>query len=82
MGLDTTVTVLEEEPFMEVIRDVLAHGNDLVIVGGEEVERGVTAALSSGALHRRRKCPVPVWVMRPPGPETEQDSGPGRPRCR
>lgn len=70
VGPDTTVTVLEGEPFLEIIRHVLAHGNDLVVVGGEGVERGVTPELSSGVMHLLRKCPVPVWVMRPPGPET------------
>lgn len=70
VGGDAEVRVLEGEPFLEVIRHVLAHGNDLVVVGGEQVERGVTPELSSGVMHLLRKCPVPVWVMRPPRPET------------
>lgn len=65
VGADTQVKVLEGEPFLEVIRHVLAHHNDLVIVGGEEVERSVTPELSSEVMHLLRKCPVPVWVMRP-----------------
>ena len=48
-GAGIDVTVLEGEPFIEVIRHVLAQGNDLVIVGGDEIERGVTPELSSGA---------------------------------
>ena len=70
VGADAEVRVLEGEPFLEVIRHVLANGNDLVVVGGEQVERGVTPELSSGVMHLLRKCPVPVWVMRPPRPET------------
>jgi len=65
-GAETVVTVLEGEPFIEVIRHVLLHDNDLVIVGGEEVERTATPEFSSDVMHLLRKCPVPVWVMRPP----------------
>lgn len=65
-GADTDLKILEGEPFIEVIRHVLTHGNDLVIVGGDQVEQGETPELSSGVMHLLRKCPVPVWVMRPP----------------
>ncbi len=83
-GAGIDVTVLEGEPFIEVIRHVLAQGNDLVIVGGDEIERGVTPELSSGLMHLLRKCPVPVWVMRPPRTETPRilaliDPDPGDP---
>ncbi|MGB9373366.1 MAG: universal stress protein [Jiangellales bacterium] len=83
-GADIEVKVLDGEPFIEVIRHVLAHGNDLVIVGGDEIERGVTPELSSGAMHLLRKCPVPVWVMRPPRTKTPRilalvDPDPGDP---
>lgn len=78
------LTVLDGEPFIEVIRHVLAHGNDLVIVGGDEAEPGVTPELSSGVMHLLRKCPVPVWVMRPPSSPTPRilalvDPDPGDP---
>jgi nucleotide-binding universal stress UspA family protein len=84
VGPDTEVTVLEGEPFIEVIRHVLTHSNDLVIVGGEEIERGVTPELSSAIMHLLRKCPVPVWVMRPSRPQTMRilalvDPDPGDP---
>lgn len=64
-GTETRVKVLVGEPFIEVIRHVLGHGNDLVIVGGAEVEPWATPEFSSGVMHLLRKCPVPVWVMRP-----------------
>lgn len=81
---DIDLTVRDGEPFIEVIRHVLAHGNDLVIVGGDEVEHGVTPELSSGLMHLLRKCPVPVWVMRPPSSATPRilalvDPDPGDP---
>jgi nucleotide-binding universal stress UspA family protein len=59
------VNVLVGEPFVEVIRHVLSHGNDLVIVGGSEVARWETPEFSSAEMHLLRKCPVPLWVMRP-----------------
>lgn len=81
---DIETAVLEGEPFIEVIRHVLAYSNDLVIVGGDEAERGVTPELSSGLMHLLRKCPVPVWVMRPPRGTTPRilalvDPDPGDP---
>ena len=63
------VKVLVGEPFIEVIRHVLDHDNDLVIVGGSEVEPWATPEFSSAVMHLLRKCPVPVWVMRPPRSE-------------
>lgn len=62
---DTEVTVLVGEPFIEVVRHVLKHDNDLLVVGGREVEKGTLPTFSSGVMHLLRKCPVPVWVMRP-----------------
>lgn len=61
---DIEVTVLTGESFTEVIRHVLEHDNDLVIVGGPESE--VAPELPTDVVHLVRKCPVPVWVMRPP----------------
>lgn len=69
-GAETEVKVLVGEPFIEVIRHVLVHGNDLVIVGGREVESWGTPEFSSGVMHLLRKCPVPLWVMRPQPAET------------
>jgi nucleotide-binding universal stress UspA family protein len=62
---ETEVIVTVGEPFLEVIRHVLARGHDLVMVGEPG---GDTAALpqpSSGVMHLLRKCPTPVWVMHP-----------------
>ena len=53
------------EPFVEVIRHVLAHDNDLVMVGCCEMANGEAPEFGSGVMHLLRKCPVPVWVMRP-----------------
>lgn len=67
---DTDVKVSVGRPFIEVIRHVLEHDNDLVIVGDPKVERQGMPEFPSGVMHLLRKCPVPVWVMRPPQPGT------------
>ncbi len=64
-GSDVEVKAVVGEPFIEVIRHVLRHGNDLVIVGGRKVEEWEVPQFGRGVMHMLRKCPVPVWVMRP-----------------
>lgn len=49
-------------PFVEVIKTVLDHDNDLVFVAAEADHRGQSLAGSSHVMHLLRKCPVPVWV--------------------
>ena len=68
-GDGTEVKVVVGEPCTEVIRHVLEHNNDLVIVGGREVENWATPEFPSGVMQLLRKCPVPVWMMRPPRPD-------------
>ncbi|MDJ0924291.1 MAG: universal stress protein [Acidimicrobiia bacterium] len=62
---ETEVIVTVGEPFLEVIRYVLAHGHDLVMMGEPEVNRAALPQPSSGVMHVLRKCPTPVWVMHP-----------------
>lgn len=62
---DTEVAAIVGEPFIEVIRKVLKDNHDLVMVGEPAVENSDSPTLSSAVMHLVRKCPVPVWVMRP-----------------
>ena len=62
---ETDIVVRVGEPFLEVIRHVLVHGNDLVMVGGRAVHKAEVPVPDSGVMHLLRKCPVPVWMMRP-----------------
>jgi nucleotide-binding universal stress UspA family protein len=64
-GEDTEVVVTVGEPFLEVIRHVLAHGHDLVMIGEPEVNRAALPQPSSAVMKVLRKCPTPVWVMHP-----------------
>jgi nucleotide-binding universal stress UspA family protein len=51
--------------FIEIIREVLGSNHDLVMTGAEE-ERGFRERLFGGTtMHLMRKCPCPVWVIRP-----------------
>lgn len=63
-GPGTAVIETVGEPFIEVIRQVLVGGYDLVMVGEPAGEKPDEPHLSSGVMHLLRKCPVPVWVMR------------------
>lgn len=64
-GGDIEVIVTVGEPFLDVIRHVLARGHDLVMLGEPEVKKAAVPQLSSGVMHVLRKCPAPVWVMYP-----------------
>lgn len=65
-GLQLDIEVLIGRPFIEIIRHVLDHGHDLVMTGAEG-GRGSLKGLSFGStsLHLMRKCPCPVWVIKP-----------------
>ncbi len=64
-GHSTKIVVQTGEPFVELIRHVVADGHDLVMLGGGSGEDKKSHHLSSGVMKVLRKCPVPVWVMRP-----------------
>lgn len=50
--------------FLEAIRDVLRNGRDLVIKQAEDPR--LSRLLFGGTdLHLLRKCPCPVWIVRP-----------------
>ena len=60
-----TVAVLVGTPFVEIIRGVLRNKYDLVMMSAEG-DMGLRARFfGSTALHLMRKCPCPVWVMKP-----------------
>lgn len=64
-GVAVRTGVLVGIPFLEVIRSVIENGHDLVIkpAGGRS---GISATLfGSTDMHLFRKCPCPVWIMKP-----------------
>jgi len=65
MGVRPRTRLLVGDPFIEVIRDVLANARDLVVMTADG-RRGLRRRLlGSMASHLVRKCPVPVLVVKP-----------------
>lgn len=56
--------VLMGTVFLEVIREVLRHGHDLVIKAPED-PAWLDHLFGSDDMHLLRKCPCPVWIDRP-----------------
>jgi nucleotide-binding universal stress UspA family protein len=66
-GIDATSQLVTGTPFLEIIRQVLRDKHDLVILPAEG-KGGVKERLfGSTSMHLMRKCPCPVWVVKPAG---------------
>lgn len=57
--------VLTGTSFLEVIRVVLRNGHDLVMKPAENPDF-LKRLFGSDDMHLLRKCPCPVWIMKPP----------------
>lgn len=64
-GLKATSKVLWGSPFLAIVREVLAEGHDLVLRTAEGRTRFGGPSFGATAMHLFRKCPVPVWALRP-----------------
>jgi universal stress protein E len=60
-----TAKVLVGTPFIEIIREVLKNKHDLVMKTARGVSRLKEVIFGSTAMHLMRKCPCPVWVIKP-----------------
>jgi len=65
-GVDIETNVLIGKPFLEVIRKVLRNRHDLVIRRVEPSASVKDVLLGSTDMHLMRKCPCPVWIIKPP----------------
>lgn len=64
-GPPVELEVLYGKPFIEIIRAVLRRQHDLVMMTAEG-QGGVRETLfGSTSLHLMRKCPCPVWLIKP-----------------
>lgn len=64
-GIEVSAKVVSGTPFLEIIRQVLREKHDLVIIAAEG-KGGLTERLfGSTSMHLMRKCPCPVWVVKP-----------------
>ncbi len=64
--LEVSSKVLLGGGFVEIIQEVLQNEHDLVIKAAESHDGGLKASwFGSGDLHLMRKCPCPVWIVKP-----------------
>jgi nucleotide-binding universal stress UspA family protein len=68
-GVPVRGKVLCGTPFLEIIREVLRNEHDLVMATAEGSGGVKERLFGSTTMHLMRKCPCPVWVIRPTQPE-------------
>ena len=56
--------------FLTIIREVLRNNHDLVIKAAENDNGIMSQFFSTTDMHLLRKCPCPVWLVKPGEPET------------
>ncbi len=64
-GVDAELVITTDRPWIDMIKMVLNGGVDLVIVGKRNEPTDDGRRLGSVAIKLLRKCPCPVWVVRP-----------------
>lgn len=64
-GLDIRTQHLVGIPFVEIIQEVVRGGHDLVIKPAEGPSGVSSMLFGSTDLHLLRKCPCPVWIIKP-----------------
>lgn len=62
--LDFNIEIVIGTKFLEVIRAVLRNEYDLVIKAAEDPD-WIARLFGSDDMHLLRKCPCPVWLMKP-----------------
>ena len=61
--------VLYGTPFLEIIREVLRKEHDLVMIAAGSRSGLKEMLFGSTIMHMMRKCPCPVWVVKPDQPK-------------
>jgi len=64
-GIRIDAKVLTGIPFVEVIKQVLTYRYDLVMKTAAGATGTKAMLFGSTALHLMRKCPCPVWIIKP-----------------
>ena len=62
--IEIEIRVLAGVPFLEIIREVLRNGHDLVIKSPDNRD-WLDRLFGSEDMHLLRKCPCPVWFIKP-----------------
>ena len=63
--IDIKTKLLTGAPFIEVIKEVTHGKHDLVIKAAEGGNKVMGKLFGSTDMHLMRKCPCPVWVIKP-----------------
>jgi len=64
-GVPLESIILVGKPFIEIIRQVLGNGHDLIIKCAEDSGGSGRMLFGSTDMHLMRKCPCPVWITKP-----------------
>jgi len=64
-GVEADLVVTEDRPWMDITRMALRETVDLVVVGKRNEKPEDGRRLGSESINLLRKCPTPVWVVRP-----------------
>ncbi len=64
-GVDVDFSVGLGRPFIEIIRKVLTDSHDLVVMAADSLQGLRLIVLGATSMHLMRKCPCPVWVIKP-----------------
>ena len=64
-GVEAKMRVVSGTPFLEIIRQVLRDRHDLVMMTAEGTDGLEARLFGSATMHLMRKCPCPVWVVKP-----------------
>ncbi len=64
-SLDVTIKVILGSSFVEIVQEVLRNDHDLVVKAAENLAGINTTWFGSNDMHMMRKCPCPVWIVKP-----------------
>lgn len=64
-GLDVRTSAEAGRMFYKVTQEVMRHNHDLVITAAEAPGGFRDLLFGSNTMHLMRKCPCPVWVLKP-----------------
>jgi nucleotide-binding universal stress UspA family protein len=64
-GIQVSANVFCGRPFIEIIKEVLRSGHDLVIKNVEAEAGKKEILFGTTTMPLMRKCPCPVWVLKP-----------------
>ena len=64
-GIETQIEINTGQSFIDVIRQVIIGKHDLVVMMADGPKTIREQLFGSTSMHLMRKCPCPVWVVKP-----------------